>query len=145
MLTNKTVTHSKPKVSALGWFSVLRDFGSEPYALFDGLEPHHIPLDPSSLGFLGFATADLMSPRRSPESDLPAELLADLSSLLPARVAALNKSSNRAEFHVGYFAVADSLNSSDRLWIYYSFFEVSPGRYHCYIHALIRQNSNRIA
>lgn len=145
MLTSITVSRPKPRVSVLGWFTVLGDFGSSPLEVFDGVEPNQIICDPGTLGHPEFSKVNLLGPQLSPECDLPADTLADLSALLPARVLAFDKSSNRMESHIGYFAVAESLNSSERLWIFYSFFEVSPGRYHGYLHALIRQNFNRNA
>lgn len=39
---------------------------------------------------------------------------------------------------LGYYAISHSSSRVDRLVILFSFFEVSPARFHAYLHALLR-------
>ena len=136
----------QPRVSPLGSFTLIRDFQDSPHEVFDGVEPQHLSFDAASLGVSGFRAVDLAGDCFTrPERALTPELRDDLLSITPARVRAFNKSVSQDESYSAYFVVSPALSSSERLWVCYSFFEVSPGRFHSYIHALVQQNQSRNA
>jgi hypothetical protein len=122
--------------------TLLRDFRQSPAELFDGIEPSTLLFQPAKFGFQDYQTVDLVAAcTKHPEQFLSPDLQKNLQLLAPPRVHAFNKSSSRLESLLGYYAITNSLIRAERLIILFSFFEVSPARYHAYLHVLLKINS----
>ena len=124
--------------------TVLQDFREQPQESFDGLEPATLPFHPVSFGLPGFEPVDLVAACSTrPERTLSQEVQRELQSLAPSRVRAFDKSWSCWESLLGYYAISRSLSArTDRLIILFSFFEVSPARFHAYLHALLKAADN---
>ena len=117
-------------------YRLAHDYGNQPMEIFDGFEPDHLLLSPRRLGW----------PEDCPAVDLIAEISTKyrkdsageryrlLYEQIPHVVMALNKSSNKVGPVNAYLAVVPQSNGSTDRIIVFSFSEVSPLRYHCYIH-----------
>ena len=119
--------------------TLVRDFRNQPHELFDGLEPAELVFQPASLGLSEYQPVDLVAAcSERPDRKLPAAVQCELESVVPSRVVAFDKSASRQESLLGYYAIANSSSHRDRLIILFSFFEVSPGRFHAYLHGIYK-------
>jgi len=122
--------------------SLILDFRNQPRELCDGLEPTTLIFHPKSFGHPDFEPVDLVTACSiRPESNLPSEIQRELQSVAPPRVRAFDKSSSRWESLLGYYAMSRSSKSSALLVILFSFFEVSPARFHAYLHVVAKISS----
>jgi hypothetical protein len=115
------------------------DYRDAPLELFDGYEPEHFSFDPLGFGLDRYSSVDLVAASiRSEElAEFPSETRAAIFELAPQRVTALNKSSMKPESSRACYAISRPAEGSGLLVIHYSFFEVSPLRYHIWLHTLI--------
>ncbi len=126
--------HRSAKLRLLG------DYRGNPAELFDGFEPDQLPFNPDAFGITGYETVDLVKSALSapPPGSSEKELLDTICSSVSPRVQVWNKSAGCIESRSGYYAFSASQSDSGRLAILYSFFEVSPMRYHAYLHAILQ-------
>jgi len=122
-------------------YKLVKDYGDHPVEVFDGLEPDKLILSPSSCGLdASYCSIDLVAEIANKyKKDPTGNQYRTLYQAIPHRIMALNKSSNRKESLSGYLAVTPKVDGSKRRIVLFSFFEVSPLRYHCYIHRVYEE------
>jgi FixJ family two-component response regulator len=118
---------------------LMEDFRKQPHELFDGAEPAALVFHPKAFGFTEYQPVDLIAACTArPERELPQQLQRELESITPARIRAFNKSSSCVESRFGYYAFSRSQSGKSILIVLFSLFEVSAGRFHSYLHAIIK-------
>lgn len=119
--------------------TLLHDFRKQPRELFDGFEPAMLTFHPASLDLGDYEPVDLVaSCSAHPEQTLTPEIQRELQLVAPPRIQVFDKSSSRYMSVLGDYAITRSSSHADYLVILFSFFEVSPMRYHAYVHAVLR-------
>jgi hypothetical protein len=112
---------------------------NNPIELFDGFEPEELWFDPKDYGYSSFERIDLIKELgKKYKSSNDYKKYRPFYDEFSNRVSAKNKSSGKEELKDGYFAVLKEKESDQpQIVILFSFFEVSPMRYHAYLHEFI--------
>ena len=117
-------------------YRLVHDYSDQPLEIFDGFEPDHLFLSPQWLGLQeDCLSVDLIAEiSKKYRRDQVGERYRQLYERIPSVVLASDKSSNKRERVSAYLAVIPQTNVCAGRLILFSFFEVSPLRYHCFIH-----------
>lgn len=124
-------------------YQLVSDFSQEPIEVFDGFDPDTLILSPSACGLSRkFRRVDLLREiQRKYLKDQLGQMYKGLYESIPTQVVVYNKSSLEKESLDGYLAVIPSITGDEKRIVLFSFFEVSPLRYHCYIHKVYSETS----
>ena len=114
----------------------IKDFTDNPLEIFDGVEPKSLLLTPKDCGLdENYRCVDLLDEiKKSRRQDETGQMYQLLYGELSTRVLAFNKSSGKKESVHGYVAIMENQRTYKPIFVLFTFFEVSPSRYHAYVH-----------
>jgi len=122
-------------------YRIIKNFEENPIEIFDGFEPEHLFLTPEVCGLdRNYQKIDLLDEiNKKYQEDEVGLKYKRIYDELPTRVMAFNKSIGRNESVHGYFAIMGDSQAGKQAIILFSYFEVSPLRYHAYIHLILEE------
>lgn len=122
-------------------YRIIKNYKDNPIEIFDGFEPEHLFLTPEVCGLeRSYQKTDLLNEiERIDQEGVVGRRYKRLYDELPTRVMAFNKSMGKNESLHGYFAIMENCQTGKPAIVLFTFFEVSPLRYHAYIHRIFEE------
>ncbi len=122
-------------------YRIIKNFKDNPIEIFDGFEPDHLSLTPEMCRLnKNYQKIDLLAEiKRKYQDGEEGQKYKLLYDALPTRVMAFNKSTGKSESVHGYFGIMENRQTEKPAVILFTFFEVSPLRYHAYLHRILEE------
>jgi hypothetical protein len=114
-----------------------KDFSNDPIELYDGFEADEFWLDLSKYGISGGDRVNLITEIDKKYKGSESATYKRYYNAIDCRVMAYDKSANVHVSLLGYLALLNFLNGELRIALF-SYFEVSPLRYNCYLHRIYK-------